>query len=338
MGAIYIGGQSHRKNGGSHWKLYTFLILFLLVAGYALKLSAPTLVENWLNRQGEGDAGYAFSIRDVDLSLEKGKIVLKDVKVFNPETNSKLLEVPHLTIDLDLRDLIQGQDKVVALSADKVDLILSKDFISEMERIKSTNKKHTNVTYLSQLTGKIHELNIIEQKELMSRTILGLKNVNVKVKDVSLNAVNPKTEFSISSKLNGGGKLSLSGKTNENEGTTPWTIQGTLKQVPAGIFNRLAGNQLPFSFEETNLNAVISAHSQDGKISGEISPDIKRLNLLDKRPGIPTQVIARALTDELTFSLPFTLQDELTLEYEDTFKKLKTYRRYPAASGTTNSI
>ncbi|MBA2404672.1 MAG: DUF748 domain-containing protein [Bdellovibrionales bacterium] len=164
--------------------------------------------------------------------------------------------------------------------------------------------------------------------------MIELNDVNVKVKEVSLLSINKKTEFSVSSNIAVGGKLNLSGKTSEANGSTPWSIQGSLKQVPADIFNKMAGDKLPFTFNEASLNAEISAHTEDGKVSGEITPDIKKLNLIEEKPGIPTQTIGRLLNEELTFSLPFTLKDELTLQYADTYNKLKMYRKYPAAEGS----
>ncbi len=110
---------------------------------------------------------------------------------------------------------------------------------------------------------------------------------------------------------------------------TPWSIQGSLKGVPTDLFNKMAGEKLPFTFNESSLNAEIKAESDNGVVSGEILPEVRKLNLLNEKPGTPTQTIARILTDELTFTLPFTLNDELTLEYGDTFRKLKTYRKDP---------
>jgi hypothetical protein len=75
-----------------------------------------------------------------------------------------------------------------------------------MERIKKANKKETKDFYLVALEGKIGQLNIIEQKEGQSRTVLELKEVNVKVKEVSLHSINKKTEFIVSSNIEGGRK------------------------------------------------------------------------------------------------------------------------------------
>ena len=317
------------------WKFYMFLILSFVTIGIALKFTAPILVEKWINEKGSDEYGYAFSVRAVDLSLEKGEITLKDVKVFNPETHTKLLESPSLAIHIDLREFFLGQEKKIFAQADKVDLILSKDFTSEMQRIKAAAKIQKSDLYLNMIEGKIAKLNIIEQKENLSRTLIELKDVNLNVKDVSPLSINQKTEFSITSKIADGGKLSLSGKTREEEGRTPWTIQGSLKQVPAEIFNKMAGNKLPFSFNESKLNAKIDASSDQGIVSGEIVPDVKLLNLLVEKPGVPTRSIARALTEELTFTLPFVLKDELTIQYEDTYRKLKSYRKYPTSAQVT---
>lgn len=336
MKTIYVGsGQRSKNKNGSMTKVYFYLFLFLLIMGSALKVSAPMIVEKWINRQGAGNTGYAFSIRDVNLLFGKGQLVLMDVKVFNPKTSVKLIEAPHLTIQLNWNELLVSQERKVSISADKMDVILSKDFSSEMNRIQSTAEADLKDFYMDSVEGKIGKLNIIEQKEDLSRTVIELNEVNLKVKNISLLSINKKTEFSISSKIADGGKLSLAGKTNVENGSTPWSIQGTLRQVSADIFNKMAGDKLPFSFTESSLNAEIIARSENGEVIGEITPDIKRLNLIEEKPGIPTQVIARALTDELTFTLPFTLKDGLTLQYTDTFRKLKTYRKYPLAG--TNS-
>lgn len=325
MRTIYIGdSQSNKSNNGSMTKVYFFLILILVIVGSILKISAPMIVEEWINRKGAGANGYAFSVREVDLRLGKGQLVLMDVKIFNPRTSNKLIEAPSLNIQLNWNDLLISQEKKFSISADKVDLFLSKDFSSEIKRIELSKEKDF---YLETVEGKFGKLNIIEQKEDLSRTVIELNDVNLKVKDVSLLSINRKTEFSISSNVADGGKLNLTGKTSEENGSTPWSINGSLKQVPANFFNKMAGDKLPFSFNESSMNAEISAHSEGGKVSGEITPDIKRLNLIEEKPGIPTQTIARALTDELTFVLPFTLKDELTLQYTDAFRKLKTYRK-----------
>lgn len=331
MKTLYIGGQSYKKNSGLMWKIGMLLFLFLVVAGFTLKISAPILVEKWINQKGSDKNGHAFSVRSVDLSLEKGEIVLKDVKVFNPKTHTEILETPSLTIHINVRDFFLGEEKKVSILADKVDLILSKDFSSEMKRIKAAGEKQEADLYLNMVEGKISKLNIIQQKEDLSRTVLELNDVSLKVKDVSLLSINKKTEFSITSKIADGGKLNLVGKTREEDGRTPWTIQGSLKQIPADLFNKIAGDKLPFSFNESKLNAEITAYSEQGIVSGEIAPDVKKLNLLIERPGVPSRSIARALTEELTFSLPFVLKDELTIQYADTYKKLKTYRKYPTS-------
>lgn len=334
MGSIYIGGgQRHKKSGGWKWKLSLFFILFFGLIGSALKLTGPMIVEKWINRKGAVADGYAFSIRDVDISLSKGQMVLNDVKIFNPKTNSGLLEAPTLTLHVDWPDLF-SQDKKVTVSADKVDLILSKDMTSELQRIQAVVEDRKKDLYFSSVEGRISKLNIIEQKKDQSRTVIELTEVNVKVKEVTLLSINKKTEFSVTSKVANGGKLSLTGKTSEENGTTPWSIHGSLSEVSNDIFNKMAGDKLPFTFNGPRLSAEISARSDHGKVSGEISPDIKKVNLIEEKPGIPTQTIARMLNEDLTFTLPFTLEDELTLQYSDTYKKLKAYRKFPAAAET----
>lgn len=266
------------------------------------------IAEKIINRNGVKATGYSFSIRDVDFSLSKRELTLKDVKVFNPKNSSEILETPELIVHLDLPELLK--DKKLSISAEKVDLILSEDLSSEVERA----KEH----YLNEVEGKFGKLTIIEKKENHSRTVIEMNNATVKVKE---------KDFSITSKLTDGGDLNLTAKK-----TTNWSIKGSFKQVPSDIFNKIAGNKLPFAFTESKLNADINAETTNGVVNGEISPEITKLNLIDEKPGIPTQTIKRVLSDEVTFTLPFTLKDELSLEYVDTFRRLKTYRKTgPAA-------
>lgn len=332
MKNLYIGSQSYKKNTGTNWKLYFYLILFFTILGFTLKLTGSMIVEKWINGKGADANGYAFTVREVGISLGRGQLDLKDVKVFNKKTETEILEAPDMTIQLSLSDLIMSQEKRISVDADKVDLILSKDLTSEIERIKADKKSEGNNFYLDLVEGKIAKLNIIEKKEGQSRTVLELNDVNLKVKDSSLLSINNKTEFSINSKIADGGNFNLTGKTSVVEGNSLWSIKGTLKQVQSDIFNKIAGNKLPFAFNESRLNADITAESNNGKVEGEISPEIRKLNLVNEKPGVPAQIIARILTDELTFSLPFTLEDVLKLEYVDTFTRLKTYRKYPGSS------
>lgn len=327
MKAIYIGGERNTKPSGIKWKLYLFLITFLAITIGVLKVTGPTIVENWINEKGASSLGYAFSIRNADISISKGQVALNDVKVFNPKTNTEILETPQLTVKLNWVEIIREEEKKVSLEADQVILTLSDDLTSEIKRVEALQERK-NLLQLAQVDGKITQLNIIEKKDDLSRTVVELKDVDLKVNQVTPQSISNKSEFNLTSTIADGGKLNLSGKITEANGSTPWTIQGTLKQVPAEVLNKIAGQKLPFTFNEATLNAQISAHTEAGKVSGEIVPDIKKLNLIEEKPGIPTQVIARALTEELTFSLPFTLQEGVAFQYAETFSRLKNYRKY----------
>lgn len=314
MRTIYIGsGQNKKSNHGRSFKVTMYLFLFLAVLGSALKVTGPIIVEEWINRNGAGKNGIAFSVRDVDFSLMKGQLILNDVKVFNPKTSGELLESPRLTIQLNLKDLVLYQDKNYLITADQVDAFLSKDI--------SVLKQELGVD-LNTLESKIGKLNVIEKKEDQSRTMLELNEVNFVAKTNS--------EFNFLSKVAEGGSLELTGKAGK--------IQGSLKHVRSNIFNKLAGDKLPFTFNESFLDAQINAHVAQGKISGEISPEIRKLNLLEESPGNETRSIARILNEELTFTLPFTLKEELVLQYEDTYKKLKSYRKYAASDVRPQSV
>ena len=171
-------------------------------------------------------------------------------------------------------------------------------------------------------------LYVIEQKEDSSSTVIAMKDVALKVKNLTPSDINDKTEFQVTSTLPEGGNIELKGKTQNEGSSTPWNIQGTLKAVPSSVIEKLAGEKLPFGFPEDKVNAKIVAESDNGKVKGEIAPDIHKVQLLDtKNDGFQSPPIQRLLTENLAFTLPFTLEDNLKLEYQDTYKRLKTYRK-----------
>lgn len=330
MTDLYIGGgRRAQKKNGIMWKLLLFFFLFFILLAAALKVSAPFMVEQWLNKHGTGDFGYAYSVREVELFTKKGEINLLDVKVFNPQTKVELVKSPRLKLKMDLADIFRASDRKILISGDQLDIFLSADLSAEIKRIKKNNE--SPYLYFSLIKAQFSKLNIIEKKTLESRTLVQFTDVGLDLKELSVVSVNRKTEFTLNAKLMSGGALNLAGVINEKEGLDFWKIEGSLKDFSPELLNKLAGTELPFTFNESVLNAQINARSHQGKLKGEITPEVTRLNLIDDKPGFARQVIARALTEELTFSLPFTLKDELTLEYADTYKKLKEYRKYTVA-------
>lgn len=326
MRDIYIGGQRVKKSG-VRWKIYLFFFFFIIVLGMTLKVSAPWIVESWLNKHGMENRGYAYTVREIELALRKGELTLKDVKIFNLESKTSMIESPSLKLKIDLKDIFQSNDRKIKVSGEELTIFLSKDLASEITRMKTSEL--ARIVYLKLIEGDFSKVSIIEKKESESRRQIEFFNVNFKMKEVSLVSVTNKTEFSLTSKVINGGEFILSGKMQEDAGRRFWSVQGALKNFSPDFLNKVAGNELPFLFNEAILNAEIIAESRDGELKGEIVPDVTRLNLVAERVGLPRQVIARTLNEDLTFSLPFRLKDQLTFEYEDIYKKLKEYRKYP---------
>lgn len=330
MRNLYVGGGRRAKRSGILWKLSLFFFFVLIAAGAALKVSAPFIAEKWLNKHGNGRLGYAYSVRDVELQLKESMIILRDVKVFHPKTNAELVKSPSLKLKMKIQDLLDSSDRRLDIEGERLDVYISSDLNSEIARI--SNIEEIKKWYFSSIGAKFNQVNFIEQMPDESRTLVRMNDVNLGFKDISVLSVNSKSEFTLLSKLASGGEVNLVGTMENENDKNFWKIEGTIKDFSPALFNRLAGSELPFTFNEPTLDAQITAHSKDGAIQGEITPEITRLNLIDEKPGFPRQIIARALNEELTFSLPFTLKDKLTVEYANTFKKLKEYRKYPLTS------
>src|SRR5690606_34824804 len=135
MRDLYIGGgQRKAKKGGVMWKLYLFLFLFIITVGGALKISAPVIVERWLNQRGSDNSGFTYSVREVELSLKEGEMILKDLKVFHPKSNEELLKTSSLKLRMNLQEIFNTSASRVEVSADQLNVFLSNELISEINR------------------------------------------------------------------------------------------------------------------------------------------------------------------------------------------------------------
>src|SRR5690606_25844302 len=130
---------------------------------------APVIVERWLNQRGSDNSGFTYSVREVELSLKEGEMILKDLKVFHPKSNEELLKTSSLKLRMNLQEIFNTSASRVEVSADQLNVFLSNELISEINRMKDI-KENENI-YFALIQGKFSQVNVIEKKIDESRTL-----------------------------------------------------------------------------------------------------------------------------------------------------------------------
>lgn len=315
-----------------HRTLYVllFAVIALLVL---LRLMLPNLIAAFINRTGSDEKGYVYRMEDMGLSLMKGEVRVKGFYVFKAHSKTNFVEARDITLHMDPSNVFE-KEKVFSVAIGSLDLLISKDLFEEVNRVKNESKEKTDTKlYIDDMKATIGAINVKQIRDSKPETIMTLKDTKAHVSDLGLGSRKENTEFEVSSRFAEGGQLDMSGKTKLEEENTPWIISGEMKQIPSAVLEKLAGDKLPIDLSSANVDADITAHSGGGQIEGEIVPNIKDLKLSeDKDEGLLKRNIAKAANflmnkakgkdEELSLKLPFTLNENFTVDVPDTIQKL----------------
>lgn len=327
MKTIYISKAEPKSRA----RLYIIagIVLFLV----ALRAMSPLLIENMINHAGSDKYGYTFRVDDIDLKIWRGVVTVGEAKVFNAQTEQNFVEAKDLTFNFDPTKIFDDK-KVFSISGKEVDIILSKDLMSEVERVKNQSKeKVKSKMYLDKVEAEIETINVQQNEKEGNRTLITLKDTEALLKDFGVGSVNKETEFEVESKIAGGGNIQLQGKTILEKKDTPWVIEGKMESITSQVIEKLAGDKLPFEVEKANITAEIMAHSSGGQISGVLEPHIKDFKLVDKKDenflrrniakvGNYIFEKSKGKDEELNLKLPFTLNENFTLNLPETIEKV----------------
>lgn len=323
MKTIYIRKPEPR----SKTRLYIigFIILFLV----SLRAMSPLLLENMINHAGSDQKGYAFRVDDIDLKIWRGIMTIGDVRVYNDKTEQNFVLARNLEFNFDPTKLFNDK-KVFSITGKEIDITLSKDLFSEVERVKKQNRNRTKKDmYLDKVEADIETINIQQAEKGGKRTLITLKDTEAKLRDIGVGSINENTKFEVKSKIAGGGSIHLAGKTILAEKATPWVINGKMEEISSAVIEKLAGDKLPFEVEKANISADIVAHSDGNQVTGVLAPHIKDFKLSDNKDQ---SFIKRSLArignyvyehsknkdEELSMKLPFTLNENFTLNLPET--------------------
>lgn len=330
MKSIYISRPANKKS--KKWIIMALLLLglfFLLI-----RMISPFLLRSYINQTGADEKGYAYRVGDLDFNAFQGEIFVKDLKVFHQTSEFSIAEMNNVKMNLDWSEIFQG-NKIYSVQSDEVNLILSKEFVEEINRVKNeARKKLKQDIYLDRVIAKIKRFNLKEAKDDNVRTILSLKDVEVSLKDFGLGSINELTEFNLNSQILEGGTVNLFGKTKLEADSTPWVIKGKMANITSAVIEKMAGDKMPLDITKANLDAVIVAESSGGKIEGEISSELDDFKFAEQnKQGLIKSGIAKAANllfknkkeedQSVTVSFPFTLNENFTLNFSETLKKLK---------------
>lgn len=327
MKTIYI--RKPEPKSKSRLYIIGFIVVFLV----SLRALSPLLVENMINHAGSDNRGYAFRVDDVDLKLWRGVMTVAEARVYNGKTDQNFVEARDLEFNIDPTKVFDDK-KVLSVSGKEVDITLSKDFLNEVERVKNQAKKETKgEMYLDKVEADIETINIQQYEKDGKRTLITLEQTEALLRDFGVGSVNENTEFEVDSKIAGGGNIHLEGKTKLEKKETPWVIEGKMEEISSAVIEKLAGDKLPFEVEKANISAEITAQSNGQEVTGVLAPHIKDFKLSDKKDeGFIKRNLAKlgnyvlekskGKDDEIDLKLPFTLNENFTLNLPETIDKV----------------
>lgn len=327
MKPIYI----YRPHTRSNKTIIAILVALIILVGVVV--AAPFFIKSYINKMGSDNKGYAYKIGDLDINPFKAQIRFQDVKAFNFKTSVPFAEIDDVKVRFNLIDLIKNE-KRISVNMNQVNFIISKDLFEEMSRIKNEAKEETSDSYIDEVDATFSEFNLKDLRKDHTRTVLSLKDASLKMNDFGVGSVNEKTSFKLNSSIVEGGKLNISGKTKVEMENTPWAIQGEMTGITSKVIEKMAGDKLPLEIKEANINTRIAATSSGGKVTGVIEPDVKEFKLVDdKEAGFLKRNIAKAANfvlnktvegdKELILEIPFTLNENFSLNFEESIKKLR---------------
>lgn len=327
MKQIYI-----RKADTHHNKLYIFLAALILLF-IALRVAAPYVLEAYINTTGTDEKGYRYRVEDIDLKLLKGQVGVRSFNMFKREAGMNFVEARDIVFDMDpLRAF--DREKIFSVNVGSVEFVVSKDLFEEVNRVKNEAKeKAPGKLYIQDLKAKIGTINVKQVRDEKAEPIITLKNARAHITDLGVGSRKENTEFALTSLIAEGGQIDLSGKTKLEAENTPWEINGEMKQIPAAVLDKLAGDKLPIEITQANVDASITARSGGGQIEGKIVPEIKEFKLSeDKDEGFIKRNVAKAANflfdktkgenQEISLTLPFTLNENFTVDVPDTIQKI----------------
>lgn len=327
MKPIYIGREESRKKK-------IFIVLALLIGILIiLRMILPNVIAAYINKTGSDEKGYVYRVEDMDLSLLKGEVKLEGLYVHKASSETNFVEAKDITFKMDPTRIFE-KEKIFSVNVGSLDFLISKDFFEEVNRVKNEAKEKADASlYIEDLKATIGSINVRQIRDDKAQPIMTLKDTKAHVTDLGVGSRKEKTEFEVTSSFQEGGKLDVSGKTKLEEETTPWIISGEMKQIPAAVLEKLAGDKLPVDIASANVDAAITAHSGGGQIEGEIVPEIKDFKLSEEKDeGVIKKSLAKAANflfdkakgkdQEVSLKLPFTLNENFTVNVPDTLEKI----------------
>lgn len=327
MKTIYISRPQSKSR--ARFYIIAGIVLFLV----ALRAISPLLIENMINHAGSDRYGYNFRVDDIDLKIWRGVVSVGEARVFNAKTDQNFVEARDLTFNFDPTKIFDNK-KIFTVTGKEVDITISKDLVSEVKRVKNEAKDKTkSKIYLDKVEAEIDVINVQQHESDGTRTLITLKDTQALLKDFGIGSVNKDTKFEVESKIAGGGNILLKGKTVLEKHESPWAIEGKMESISSQVIEKLAGDKLPFEVEKANISAEIVAHSSGGQISGVLEPHIKDFKMVDKKDEnfIRKNLIkvgnyiferTKGKDEELDMKLPFTLNENFTLNLPETIDKI----------------
>lgn len=298
-----------------------YIILLSIVAVLiVVRLLLPSIVLKQINKQLEALDEYKGHVKDVDLALYHGAILLDSITLEKAAGTDSVpfLEIENLEVGIDWRALLKG--KIVTQSTftrPKVNFVASEDTTEEQfggdylwfEQIIALNPMELNK--LEVTDGEIHfkQFDSEPQIDLVASNfdLVATNLRNVVVDDKSL-----PSSVTISATVLDGGKFTASAQMNLIKEVPDFNANISLEAVPVTSLNNFLVAYTGMDAAAGELNFYSEAAAEDGEIDGYFKPLMKNLEFREKgEDGRLLNQLAEGTTDIISGVLSNPKKDQL---------------------------
>lgn len=330
--------MSFTTNKKTWLKLATGLVGVLII----LRLSAPYVIQNYVNETIQDTQGISGYIGDVDLAIYRGGYSIEHIKIYEIEEFSErkpLLAIERLEFSISWSALINGnlvtkmyfeQPQVVIYDKDPAKDEQNKQVKDETTWIGlANNLVPFSIDSLAIFDGKITLINEGEQGEeptYLSKINGHISNItNAQNLDKSL-----VTGFDVKAALMGQATMSLNGKLDPFSEKANFDINLELQRFSVNHIESVFKFYTPFDIEAGSVDGAMELAARDNQLTGYVKAGVYDLSIFSWREDIEKD-------DDGLFTLIFEGGSELLSEFLENDESELVAARVPIEGELNNT-
>jgi hypothetical protein len=271
-------------NTKSWWRQKKFfipLLLVLLIVGARILLE-PLLLK-LANKQAQKiNSEFKGQISELDLSILRGVIQLKNVTASLKSNDRKFLDIKNVFVDLAWSKLFQGEVQFDALISN-LQLNYEKDMLAAIKNLPKPERKKELPFRLAELTFRDSRMVLNEYPGLNNQKALVINDINGVVKNISGKKDSPLGKYQFTAGLSKDNDVKVSGNFDISADPPRWDMNAKVDNFDLGAGNNYLSKLIPMNFKKGTLDLYAETKSENGKIYGYVKPFLNNVEFMGNK-------------------------------------------------------